>query len=154
MSLCVVFSRVWDEFLQTCLRCYLTDRQTDRAAAAAAAALDSAFNFQQQVNAQTAKWDDNTPAPTAPTRPVRPPSCTRQMSRENEEKKKKKKNRKKTPTHLEQDLLRRTTKQAVAWRKGGEKVTRVALNKHNEPAEERARSSACWYQGFQLTKQV
>lgn len=50
-------------------------------------------------------------------------------------------------------LLKRTTKQAVAWRerekkKEEKKVTRVVLNKHNKPAEAHARSSAWWQSAF------
>lgn len=42
-------------------------------------------------------------------------------------------------------LLKRTTKQAVAWKKEEKKVTRVVLKTQNKPAEAHARSSA-WRQ--------
>lgn len=41
-------------------------------------------------------------------------------------------------------------KTSCCMKKGGEKVTRIALNKHNKPAGARARSSAWWCEVFNL----
>ncbi len=78
------------------------------------------------------KWDDNAPTLTKLTQAVTSFTCTRKMVGKRKEKK-----------HLYQEYWSEQQNKLL-HEKGREKVTRIAFNERNKPAEARARSSAWW----------